>query len=117
MWVDNELYERILRKKKQLDSLRPFSQASLKRLRENFNIESTYNSNAIEGNTLTKSETRLVIEEGITIGGKSIREHFEAINHKKAIDFIESIVKEKSGIYSKTKSFEQILSSRNKQRA
>jgi len=98
MIINKELYERIIRKKKELDNLRPFSKASLKRLKENFDIESTYNSNAIEGNTLTKSETRLVIEEGITIGGKSVREHFEAINHKKAIDFIESIVKEKKTI-------------------
>ncbi len=98
MLVDKELYERILKKKKELDSLRPFSKSSLRRLKENFDVESTYNSNAIEGNTLTKGETRLVIEEGITIGGKSIREHFEAINHKKAIDFIESIVKEKKPV-------------------
>ncbi len=98
MIVNKELYERLIRKKKELDNLGPFSKASLKRLKENFDIESTYNSNAIEGNTLTKSETRLVIEEGITIGGKSVREHFEAINHKKAIDFVESIVKEKKKI-------------------
>lgn len=87
-----------MRKKKEVDRLRPFSKASLNRLKENFNVESTYNSNAIEGNTLTKSETRLVIEEGITIGGKSMREHFEAINHKNAIDFLESIVKKKRKI-------------------
>ena len=93
MIADKELYERILRKKKELDKLRPFSKASLRVLRENFNVESTYNSNAIEGNTLTKSETKLVIEEGITIGGKSVREHFEAINYKKAIGFVESIAK------------------------
>ena len=98
MIINKELYERIIRKKKELDNLRPFSKASLKRLKENFYIESTYNSNAIEGNTLTKSETRLVIEEGVTIGGKSMREHFEAINHKKAIDFVELIVKEKKTI-------------------
>ena len=98
MLVDEELYKRILKKKKELDSLRPFSKASLRRLKENFDVELTYNSNAIEGNTLTKGETRLVIEEGITIGGKSVREHFEAINHRKAIDFIESIVKEKKEI-------------------
>ena len=98
MWVDIKLYDRILRKKKELDSLRPFSKASLNRLKENFDIESTYNSNAIEGNTLTKSETRLVLEEGVTIGGKSMREHFEAINHKEAIDFIESVVKDKKKI-------------------
>ncbi|MDP7141667.1 MAG: Fic family protein [Candidatus Woesearchaeota archaeon] len=98
MIVDKELFERIIKKKKKLDSLRPFSKASLSRLKENFDVESTYNSNAIEGNTLTKSETKLVIEKGITIGGKPMREYFEAINHKKAIDFIESIVTEKKEI-------------------
>lgn len=102
MLTDKELFQRISRKKEELDRLRPFSKASLKILKENFAVESTYNSNAIEGNTLTKSETRLVIEEGITIGGKSMREHFEAINHKNAIDFIESIVKEKKGITKET---------------
>ena len=94
MIVNNELFNRIIKKKKELDKLRPFSKASLKRLKQNFIVESTYNSNAIEGNTLTKSETKLVIEEGVTIGGKPLREYFEAINHKEAIDFIESIVKD-----------------------
>ena len=98
MIVNKEIYERIIKKKKGLDSLKPFSKASLERLKENFNIESTYNSNAIEGNTLTKSETRLVIEEGITIGGKLMREHFEAINHQEAIGFVEKVVKEKKKI-------------------
>jgi len=56
-------------------------------------IEYTYDSNAIEGNTLTIRETRLVIEEGITIGGKSIKEHLEARNHPEAIKFIENVVK------------------------
>lgn len=98
MIVDKKLYDRIIKKKKALDRLRPFSKPSIKRLKENFCIEVTYNSNAIEGNTLTRSETRLVIEEGITIGGKSMREHFEAINHKNAIHYIESIVKDKNHI-------------------
>lgn len=98
MIVNKDIYERIVKKKKELDRLRPFSKASLRRLKENFVIESTYNSNAIEGNTLTKSETRLVLEDGITIGGKSLREHFEAVNHKKAIDYVEKIVKENKKI-------------------
>jgi Fic family protein len=58
----------------------------------------TYNSNAIEGNSLTLSETRQVLEEGITVNGKSMREHFEATNHKKAIDFVETLVKDKKKI-------------------
>jgi Fic family protein len=55
-------------------------------------IEWTYNSNSIEGNTLTLHETKMVIEEGFTIKGKSLREHFEAVNHQEAIEFVESLV-------------------------
>jgi Fic family protein len=93
MLVTKELYERILEKKGKLDSLRPFQKEALKRLREYLLVELTYNSNAIEGNTLTKQETRLVIEEGLTIGGKSLREHLEAINHPAALDAIEKEAK------------------------
>ena len=53
----------------------------------------TYHSNAIEGNTLTLKETKVALE-GITVGGKTMREHFEAINHKQAIDFVETLGKE-----------------------
>lgn len=58
-------------------------------------IEYTYESNRIEGNTLTLQETQLVIEKGLTISGKPLREHLEAINHKEAIDFILDLVKSK----------------------
>lgn len=95
MIIDKVLYERITRKKKRLDSLKPLSEAVLAKLRENFSIELAYNSNAIEGNTLTLRETRLVIEEGLAIKGKPLREHFEAINHQKAFEYMESILKGK----------------------
>lgn len=92
----NENLARLLDKlaitKEKLDDLRPFPQGVMAKLKEYFDVEWTYNSNAIEGNTLTLGETKLVILEGITIGGKSVREHLEAINHKKAIDYLESIV-------------------------
>lgn len=91
MIIDKELHERIARKKKRLDSLRPLPESVLCRLRENFSIELAYNSNAIEGNTLTLRETRLVIEEGLTIKGKPLREHFEAINHQKAFEYLEGV--------------------------
>lgn len=64
-------------KKKILDRKRPLSK---KTLEENFKLEWTYNSNAIEGNTLTLKETKVALE-GITIGGKTVHEHLEAINH------------------------------------
>jgi Fic family protein len=84
-------FEAIDKKKKQLDKLRPLPQNTLISLRENMLVEWTYNSNAIEGNTLTISETKVVLE-GITVGGKFIREHLEVINHKDAILFLEELV-------------------------
>ncbi|KPA11200.1 cell filamentation protein Fic [Candidatus Magnetomorum sp. HK-1] len=78
--------------KQKLDSFRPLTQEIVKNLRENLILNWTYNSNAIEGNTLTLKETKVVLE-GITIGGKTMREHFETINHKEAILFVEDLVK------------------------
>jgi Fic family protein len=77
--------------KKAIDLLRPLTKNQYNTLRNNLIVEWTYNSNAIEGNTLTLSETKVVLE-GITIGGKSVVEHLEAINHRDAILFLESIV-------------------------
>ncbi|MFB0514021.1 MAG: Fic family protein, partial [Candidatus Bathyarchaeia archaeon] len=90
--VNERVHKRILSKKKRLDSFRPLPPTLAARLKEQMAIEYTYNSNAIEGNTLTLRETQLVIEEGITIGGKSISECLEARNHPKAISFVESLV-------------------------
>ena len=92
MPIDENIYGRILAKRKALDKLRPFNKGALARLQETFRVDLTYNSNALEGNSLSLSETKLVLEEGITIGGKSMREHLEATNHGKAIDFVESLV-------------------------
>ena len=75
-----------------LDGYRPFPEHVVKQLRDYYRIGLTYTSNAIEGNTLTESETKVIIEDGITIGGKSIREHFEAIGHAKAYDHIYSLL-------------------------
>ncbi len=86
------LASRILEHKQGLDSFRPFPKVALARLKERFEIEWTYNSNAIEGNTLTLRETMLVLKEGLTIGGKSLREHLEVTNHKAAIDFVYGLV-------------------------
>lgn len=72
----------------------PISKALNQNLDDDFKLEYTYNSNAIEGNTLTLIETKVVLE-GLTIGGKTLREHFEIINHAEAIDFIEDLVKDK----------------------
>jgi len=77
--------------KKEIDSNRPFPSSLSQNLQQNLIVEWTYNSNAIEGNTLTLSETKVVLE-GITIGGKSVKEHLEAINHKEAILYLEMLV-------------------------
>jgi len=95
MMIDEKLYQRILEKKKRLDRCRPISPAILQRLKERIAVEWTYNSNAIEGSSLTLKETQLAIEEGLTIKGKPLREHFEAVNHKEAIDYVEELVAEK----------------------
>lgn len=67
---------------------KPLNQTQLHKMKEYFSIKYTFDSNRIEGNTLTLQETQLVVNEGITIGGKSMREHLEAINHSEAVDFV-----------------------------
>ncbi|AEI45648.1 Fic family protein [Paenibacillus mucilaginosus] len=78
-------------KKLLLDQRRPLPVHTLKSIREHLIVNWTYHSNAIEGNTLTLSETKVALE-GITVGGKTIHEHLEAINHKDAILYVEEIV-------------------------
>lgn len=77
--------------KNKLDSLRPLPPEVVRNLHEDLVLRWTYNSNAIEGNTLTLKETKVALE-GITVGGKTLREHFEAINHREAILFVEDII-------------------------
>jgi len=83
---------RLAKKKAQLDQYRPLTSAGLARLREELAIEWTYNSNSIEGNTLTLVETKMVVQDGITVGGKTLREHFEVVNHQEAIARLEALV-------------------------
>lgn len=81
-------FSKIDQLKEQFASLRPLNDTELKRLREEFMIENTYNSNAIEGNTLTLRETALILQEGVTIAQKPIKEHLEAIGHKDAFEYV-----------------------------
>lgn len=74
-----------------MDSFRPFPASVVAELKHLYNVRFTYHSNALEGNTLTQSETELVLEKGITIGGKSLIEHLEVIGHKDAIDYVEEL--------------------------
>jgi len=98
MLVSERIYERILERKKSLDSLRPLNKLQLQRLKEEFLVEYVYNSTSIEGNTLTLNETKLILEEGITIGGKSLREHLDVTNQKEALNWIEEFIKKKKEI-------------------
>lgn len=84
--------DRLYEKKAKIDQSRPLPKAVLHKIKEQLNLEWTYNSNSIEGNTLNLRETQLILEEGITVGGKSLREHFEVVNHEKAIDYLYSLV-------------------------
>lgn len=81
--------------KNRWSALKPLNKTQLLKMREYFNVNYTYDSNRIEGSTLTMQETHLVVNEGLTISGKSMQEHLEAVNHYEAIDFIEGLVKNK----------------------
>ena len=83
--VMDGLIESIARRKQQLDDLRPIAGPALSQLQKHYDVELTYTSNAIEGNTLTLRETAEVIEHGITVGGKSLRDHLEAVDHYDAL--------------------------------
>ncbi|SFJ85317.1 Fic family protein [Thermoflavimicrobium dichotomicum] len=86
-----------MRKIDQLNELRkqyPIHPITMQSFKETLDIEWTYHSNSIEGSTLTLAETAIIIADGITIGGKSVREHLEAINHKEAILFLEELAKD-----------------------
>ena len=78
-------------KKAQLDRARPLSVAALAQLQKHYDIELTFTSNAIEGNTLTLRETAEVIEHGITVGGKSLRDHLEAVDHYQAVQWMREL--------------------------
>ena len=82
--LNPRLLTRLEEKKARLDLHRPLAPAIARRLHEDLRIRLTYHSNALEGNTLSLRETQVVIEEGITIGGHSLREHLEATNHAAA---------------------------------
>ncbi|MDD3042661.1 MAG: Fic family protein [Methanosarcinaceae archaeon] len=96
--IQKELLARIDEKMKRFNAMRPLPADAQGKLHEEMRLVHTYHSNAIEGNTLTLSETKLVLEEGLTIGGKSVREHLEASNNAKAFDRIEELAKKKKAI-------------------
>jgi len=100
--IAQRLLARLHDKKAHLDALRPLPAAAVRRLQGQLAIEWTYNSNAIEGSTLTLRETQLILEQGITIGGKSLREHFEVVNHARAIALVEALAVQREPITTTT---------------
>ena len=86
-------YEKLTAKKKLLDEREPLPEVLINNLDEWFRVELTYTSNAIEGNTLGRRETALVVEKGLAIGGKSLLEHIEAVNHARAVDWVKKQAK------------------------
>lgn len=91
-YIDSQLLERIGKKLKTINKFRPLPPSLVKKLREQFELEMTYNSNGIEGNSLTLRETFLVINEGITIKGKPLKDHLEAKNHYEALEYLTDLV-------------------------
>lgn len=87
------IYNQIDDLQKKINENRPLAANLLKQIKEYYRIGLTYSSNAIEGNSLTESETKIVLEEGITIGGKRLIEHFEAIGHSDAYNYLYELMK------------------------
>ncbi len=94
--IDESLLKKIEDKKRRLDTLRPLPKDAVKKLLEDIRLRHTYHSDAIEGNTLTLQETKLILEQGITIGGKPLKDHIEARNDAEAFDFIVQLVLKKA---------------------
>ena len=89
------MIDRIRAKKQKLDTLRPFSPEALAQLERWYDVELTYTSNAIEGNTLTRQETAIVLEKGLTVRGKPLKDHQEAVDHLEALHFVRELVQQK----------------------
>lgn len=87
-YLTKQFLERIDKKLDQIQKLRPLPPSAVQKLKDQFSLEMTYNSNAIEGNRLTLKETFLVINEGITIKGKSLKDHLEVKDHYEALQYL-----------------------------
>src|SRR5580704_5767906 len=90
------LLRNIAVQKDRLDQMRPLSPEALRNLEHYYDMEITYTSNAIEGNTLSPVETTLVIEQGVTISGKPLKDHLEALDHYDAIRYVRELAREKT---------------------
>jgi len=90
-----EILTEIDKLQEEINSFRPLPAGTLKQLKEYYRVGMTYTSNAIEGNSLTETETRVILEDGITIGGKPIKDYYEALGHSEAYDYIYKLAKDK----------------------
>jgi len=88
-----ETLKEIDKLQKEINSYRPLPANTLNQLKEYYRVGLTYTSNALEGNSLTETETKVVLEDGITIGGKPIRDYYEALGHSEAYDYIYKLAK------------------------
>src|ERR1700682_793959 len=92
----NPLQQEIASKKARLDRLRPLSPEALSNLEHYYDVEITCTSNAIEGNTLSPVETTLVIEQGVTIAGKPLKDHLETLDHYDAIRYVRELARQQT---------------------
>ena len=86
------MFEKIDQNKARIDALRPLQGNLLQQIRDYYKIGLTWSSNALEGNSLTETETKVLLEDGLTVGGKPIRDYYEATGHAKAYDYIYTLM-------------------------
>lgn len=104
-----DIFKKIDEKKALIDKARPFEGELLKQLKSYYKIGLTYSSNALEGNTLTESETKIIIEDGLTVGGKPLKDTFEALGHAKAYDFMFSLLNKEEITEDDIKTFHKLF--------
>lgn len=104
-----DIFKEIDALQKEIHSYRPLSPEFLKQVKEYYKIGLTFSSNALEGNALTESETKIVLENGIAIGGKPLRDHFEAIGHAEAYDFLYTLINNKTVQEKDIQQFHQLF--------
>lgn len=92
-YLDSRVHDRILEKRMRLDAHRPLTSSTVRKIRREMEVEYIFNSNAIEGNTIKLRETQLILERGLTIKGRSLREHLEVRNHPRAIKYLETMTR------------------------
>lgn len=90
-----EILKEIDKLQEEINAFRPLPASTIKQLKEYYRVGLTYASNALEGNSLTETETKVVLEDGITIGGKPIKDYYEALGHSEAYDYIYKLAKDK----------------------